>query len=156
MIKVRIIIKFILLLCCMILIFSFSSDSGTRSTKKSDQVILSVLKVFDKDSLSEKKQKETINQYVFFVRKSAHFLIYFLLGLLTVSLLSEKKDFHYYLICSMLFCFLYALSDEIHQAFVPGRSGNIYDVFLDSFASFLAITLYYLLFIYKKRGEISR
>lgn len=33
--------------------------------------------------------------------------------------------------CSLIFCFLYACSDEYHQTFVPGRAGTMIDVGVD-------------------------
>ena len=33
--------------------------------------------------------------------------------------------------CSLIFCFLYACSDEYHQTFVPGRAGTMIDVAVD-------------------------
>jgi VanZ family protein len=39
----------------------------------------------------------------------------------------------------ILLCFLYASSDEIHQLFVPGRSGSFIDILLDTFGSSCAI-----------------
>lgn len=37
------------------------------------------------------------------------------------------------------YCFLYACSDEIHQLFVPGRSGKFTDVLIDSAGALLAV-----------------
>jgi VanZ family protein len=50
---------------------------------------------------------------------------------------------------SFILCFLYACSDEIHQLYVPGRSGNIKDVFVDSIGISLVLVVYY----FKKRGK---
>ena len=36
---------------------------------------------------------------------------------------------------------IYAISDEIHQLFVPGRAGQVRDVLIDSAGSFLGIIL---------------
>lgn len=44
-------------------------------------------------------------------------------------------------VVSFSFSALYALSDEIHQAFVPNRSGNFIDFFINLTGIFLAITL---------------
>ena len=33
--------------------------------------------------------------------------------------------------CALVFCFLYACTDEYHQTFVPGRAGALKDVFVD-------------------------
>ena len=34
---------------------------------------------------------------------------------------------------SCIICFLYAISDEIHQNFIPGRSGGVKDILIDIF-----------------------
>lgn len=39
----------------------------------------------------------------------------------------------------MLVVLLYALSDEWHQSFVPGRFPSLYDVFFDLLGAFLAL-----------------
>ena len=36
---------------------------------------------------------------------------------------------------------IYAISDEIHQLFVPGRSGQVRDVLIDSAGSLLGIII---------------
>ena len=33
--------------------------------------------------------------------------------------------------CSLVFCFVYACTDEYHQTFVPGRAGAMIDVAVD-------------------------
>ena len=38
--------------------------------------------------------------------------------------------------------FLYACSDEIHQLFIPGRSGEILDVLIDTLGGITSIVLY--------------
>jgi len=39
-------------------------------------------------------------------------------------------------------CFAYAVSDEFHQYFVPGRGPRWGDVMLDSFGAALGIIIY--------------
>ena len=70
-------------------IFSFSSDSGDKSEAKSDGVILSIYKMFNKDIISKNDEKKIIEKYVFSIRKLAHFTEYFILGLLVLSFISE-------------------------------------------------------------------
>lgn len=81
-----------------------------------------------------------------FVRKCAHGTIYFMLGIVavrtfTVSGMKEKKA----CFLALLFCFLYAMFDEFHQTFVPGRSGQLPDVLIDTSGAALGIGLYLLL-----------
>ncbi|MFR1872919.1 MAG: VanZ family protein [Coprococcus sp.] len=57
----------------------------------------------------------------------------------------------------MLSAALYAVTDEIHQLFVPGRSGQITDVILDScgglIGAVLSATILYLIRKRKKDGS---
>ncbi|QQS44110.1 VanZ family protein [Candidatus Roizmanbacteria bacterium] len=74
----------------------------------------------------------TINFIVF---KSLHVIEYAALFFLvfrgfyrTLSHKNMKKVFLYAIVTT----FLYALSDELHQTFVPTRNGSIRDLFIDS------------------------
>ncbi len=48
-------------------------------------------------------------------------------------------------IYAIVICVLYGISDELHQTFVPTRSGRVLDVFIDSFGIAIAFmyTKYY-------------
>ncbi|OQA89749.1 MAG: VanZ like family protein [Elusimicrobia bacterium ADurb.Bin231] len=78
------------------------------------------------------------------LRKIAHMTEYFVLTLLLYRAL--KKSFYMpaqrILFIAMLLSFVYALSDEYHQSFVPNRSGNIIDVLIDSTGILFAYILY--------------
>ena len=141
----RKVIKFTLVICCMLIIFMFSSDSGTASSKKSDSVIINLVEVISNKKVNNKDRDKYIEKYVFPVRKCAHFTIYLILGILVISLLSEyiilnSKTVLY----TLLIVFLYACSDEFHQLFVSGRSSEIRDVLIDSSGGFIGSYLYYL------------
>ena len=147
-------IKLVCLVLCMIIIFLFSSDDGTASTKKSDSMIIKIIETAKRKSLTEKEKEKYINKYVVLVRKTAHFSIYFLLGFLMISYLREwnivvKKEILY----TILFVFLYAISDEIHQTFIPERSGRFLDVMIDTMGGTLAAVTYSLLFKWRKKNE---
>jgi VanZ family protein len=79
----------------------------------------------------------------FFVRKGGHVAEYFILGLLVVYSL-KKMAVKRYIPIALLICMLYAVSDEVHQAFVPGRGPAISDVLLDSAASAAGIAIAWL------------
>jgi len=61
------------------------------------------------------------------VRKSAHFAEY---GVLFWLLIRGPMAERPYL--AVMLCVVYALTDEGHQVFVPGRSASLYDAALDS------------------------
>ena len=81
----------------------------------------------------------------FVVRKCAHFLEYFILGISFAQSLRYTDGRGRYT-CTGTLTFLdgliavclgsvYALTDEIHQYFVPGRSCEIRDICIDAFGA---------------------
>ena len=74
------------------------------------------------------------------VRKAAHFTEYGILFWLLVRGPMAERPY-----LALMLCVLYALTDEGHQVFVPGRTASLYDVALDStgalFSHFLTTAL---------------
>lgn len=70
------------------------------------------------------------------LRKCAHFSEYLVLGILWTWTLWEKK-----MLISWGLCILTAAVDETVQLFVPGRSGQVTDVCLDSEGALTGILL---------------
>ena len=93
---------------------------------------------------------ESINH---FIRKTAHFMIFLIFGVLVFLLSGCYKDIKPSLLISLAVCFLYAVSDEVHQIFIPGRAGMIKDVFLDFSGSVTGIFLLYLYILIKKNKK---
>jgi VanZ family protein len=75
------------------------------------------------------------------IRKFAHLFEYTILGVLTINCSNNFKIKNYILL-AIIFCLFYAISDEIHQIFIPGRNGNIKDVLIDTAGSFTGIIIY--------------
>ena len=139
----RKIIKIILLVLCMSIIFFFSSDKKEASTKKSDGLIISITEKVMGKKLNSKEREYYTSKFVKPVRKSAHFTIYLLLGLIFISLLKEyniidKRSIIY----TVIFVLLYACTDEVHQLFVSGRSGEVLDVLIDTTGGFVGTMIY--------------
>ena len=143
-----------LVITWMMVIFCFSNQPATESQGTSDSVIhvaLNIAEKIVKIQLS-KDTKNTITENVsFVVRKLAHFTVYLILGLL-VSLLCSRYSlpFKQLLLLSILICILYACTDEFHQLFVLGRSGELRDVCIDSLGSSIGI-LFISVFYRKKK-----
>lgn len=119
----------ILTLLLMLIIFLFSSQPGPASSRLSQKVANAVMKFgFTRD-----------------VRKCAHIFLYFCLGT-TASLFFDQcmnctkglKTLKTAFI-SIVFCFLYSCSDEWHQTFVAGRSGQLRDIGIDAVGFTLGI-----------------
>ena len=60
----------------------------------------------------------------FFVKKAGHFIGYAALGALAFVATGRIKP-------TIAIVVLHAIGDEYHQTFVPGRSGDIFDVLID-------------------------
>ncbi|KAF1085585.1 VanZ like family protein [Sporotomaculum syntrophicum] len=73
-----------------------------------------------------------------------HLIAYFVLGLLFYLALHRYNHRHPYW-QAMLFCFLYGITDEIHQYFVPTRYPDIYDLARDLLGAGLGLATVYLL-----------
>ena len=88
------------------------------------------------------------------VKKGAHFLGYALLALTYLYGLSTQKGGHRvrpYLVAFVL-AILYAVSDEYHQSFVPGRHPSWVDAFLID-GSGAALSLWSAWLLQKKKSE---
>ena len=134
----------------MIIIFSLSNQPAIDSTELSDgfisNTIGNVYKLFNKN-ISSDELNEIKVKYTHPVRKMAHFTIYMILGILVTLLVREYNvSFYKCLFISLLVCLLYSISDEVHQLFVMGRSGEIKDVLIDTSGSFIGIFVFNKLF----------
>lgn len=74
------------------------------------------------------------------LRNFAHFFLFAILGV-TVTMLFDEYKWKWYAV--MLFCILYAISDEVHQHFIPGRSPRLTDVLIDTAGSAFGCALTY-------------
>lgn len=138
----RKIISILLVLLWMMLIFSFSSSTGEESSGMSDKVIETITLTLTDVKKNSEEMENIKNKYSFIVRKSAHFFVYFMLGIIVMNAFYTFGVNKYMVIYASIICILYAITDEFHQTFVDHRSGQISDVLLDSSASLIASYLF--------------
>ena len=137
--KKEIIISWMLLVIWMIFIFIMSSFNGNISSNQSGSIADLIYNLFD---ISDTEKVSLI------VRKCAHVSEFFILGILVINLISKYNVKYSYLI-SFIVCVLYASSDEFHQLFVPGRSGQVTDVLIDLIGVVLGLSIYCLIKYFK-------
>ncbi len=154
-ISVWISVFFILTLLWMGLIYWFSSNDGAESSDMSGKLLRKLLSVVipDWSSKTRAEQRHVIEKVHLLFRKFGHFSEYLVLGVflhITCTLFRAKKlkqiksrQAHPILgmIVPALLAFLYACSDEYHQLFVAGRSGEFRDVMIDFSGACLGILL---------------
>ena len=137
-------ILIVLLLCTFYIIFGFSSQDGEKSGGISKKITGFILEKSSKyNSLEQMKKEEVSKRTERIIRKIAHFSIYTLVGFLLMALFSTYESIKrkYQIYISAIIGILYAISDEIHQSFTPGRGPKITDVFIDSFGVFFGMTV---------------
>lgn len=130
------IISGVLLLLLYFLIFSFSAQDGEESGSLSAYVSEKCVEFFN--VLTGRHWSEVVMQEmaVYFehpVRKLAHFTEYAVMGALVYSLWSQWliRNRRLYLL-TVIWVFLSAAADELHQYFIPGRYASFLDVLLDT------------------------
>jgi len=80
-----------------------------------------------------------------YLDKVLHFVAYALLGILFLRAFKTsriKNNVNLMLILSVLLSFLYGISDEIHQYFVPYRSAELMDVLADMLGAIIGVYIY--------------
>jgi len=126
----------------MAIIFKLSAQPGEQSnilSAKVTNVIVSVVQQLRPDV--------NIVSLNYFIRKCAHFLAYLVLGIIV---LFAMKKIGYTgktgVWITLLICIGYATTDELHQAFVPGRTPKLTDIVIDSSGATLGTSIYLLFF----------
>lgn len=130
------------------LIFWFSAQEAEISTDMSRTVGYRVGEFFISDfgEWSGAEQQAFAARIDFPVRKGAHASEYAFLGLLltgTAAAYRVPGRWRRYAF-AFLVTAAYAVSDEFHQLFVPGRSGQVSDVLLDSVGALVGVFFFFL------------
>lgn len=73
--------------------------------------------------------------------KLIHTFAYIPLAFLFYNSLIKSGVRKYVFLFAFLLTAIYGISDELHQAFVPGRDPSVFDAFADSFGGFLGSSL---------------
>lgn len=137
------IISMLLLLLTFITIFRFSAQNGEESGNISNKVTTIFVNHFPyTKNLSIETKQKLIEHGEPIVRKLAHFSIYTVVGMCIMAFVCTFPwKLRTRLGSSLLVGLLYAISDEFHQSFVPGRGPSWKDVCIDTAGVFLGILI---------------
>lgn len=128
----------------MITVFIFSGQKGEESGDTSRKFTVEIIRILTGKNISI--DDPFIDSIQLVIRKLAHFTIYAIGGFLIVSYsYTTEKTQKQKILYSIAFGAAYAITDELHQFFVPGRSGNIFDVVIDTSGVFTGVLIYILL-----------
>ncbi|WP_392486280.1 VanZ family protein [Haloimpatiens sp. FM7315] len=142
-------ISYCAVLIWMIVIFKFSSEPANISDAKS-RFAIDILNTLGLN-LNTFIGKST--NYI--IRKIGHITEYMILSILLFKALSFDFSKKKTLIYTFFLSVLYACSDEFHQTFILGRSGQFTDVLIDSLGILIGISAIYKLnkILLSKRQE---
>lgn len=125
----------------MISVFAFSGQGGTESSGTSRKVTEFVVQVISDKSKEE--NRECIANLDKIIRKLAHYTIYTIGGIVIYHYANTTdKGKKTKILGSIAFGACYAITDEIHQYFVPGRSARLFDVGIDTLGVITGVFIY--------------
>lgn len=134
------ILRFLPMIVWMAVIFYLSAQPAEQSSELSTGIMHVLLEFTEKTLVIDDGFFHHI------IRKSAHLIAYLLLGILTMFALEHRiKQNMIQILIALLIGVLYAMSDEVHQLFVAGRSGEIADVGIDALGVLIGVLIYILL-----------
>lgn len=141
--RMKTILLWVIVSVWALFIFMFSAQNGDLSIDTSSEIIRNFLEKImpDFNEKTSLQQKELISSLQFWFRKGAHALNYAAFSMLIMGAL-------YYLnikikwVYSLGICLIFAISDEIHQGFVPGRTPHVRDVVIDFCGAIVGIAIF--------------
>ena len=145
----------VIALAVMAFIFIQSAMPADLSKEESGRIVTWVMQTFD---FLQPLGREKVS---FFVRKTAHFTEYMVLGAVLLPAVKEwlpavpesRIVSRKMCLAAWLTGTLYAVTDEIHQYFVPGRSCELRDMCIDSAGVFTGVLIAALILRKRRRRE---
>lgn len=108
-----------------IFIFYLSFQTGINSSEISNKITISLYNFLKLENKIQLEQFHTI------IRKLAHFSEFFILGIFWSLYYLTKNKKKLPLSNTMIHGLITAIVDEVIQTFIPGRSGEVFDVLID-------------------------
>jgi len=165
--------KIVIILCLfwMGFIFYMSSTNGQISHQESNKIVNLIENTevtlqdkvenkttnensqVDKNTINIQQEKENKLDHV--IRKNAHAFLYMILAFLVSSIFfvfsKRGKDAIVYI---LFICLFYAVTDEFHQSFIPGRGSLVSDVLVDFGGALIGLAFFYIAYykIYKRHA----
>ena len=141
----------------MLVIFYFSSKTADVSGESSLGISKAILHLYEsltKIHWQQGYRDEILGVLDHIVRKTAHFTEYAILAsAFAFHFTVWKKKAWQRISMPILLAGLYAASDEYHQTFIAGRSGQVSDVLLDATGALVGALIFFLLVYLMQRRK---
>lgn len=150
----KIIIILLIAITWMLCIYKLSSMNSNNSNGKSTDIIsifiedaLEITNDYGITSSHPNEQKiERASQLINApMRKVIHATVYFVLTffiMILMNIILDHKKYFLSVIIALIICIIFAGTDEYHQTFVAGRTGQLLDVIIDTAGGVIGILFY--------------
>lgn len=129
------IINYLFLVLWLFLIFYLSHQPGSVSGSISGSLIYQTLeKIFNLFNIQTNNLIDIVSILHEPLRELMHSLEFLILAILFINAIKDSKIKSIFLV-TIMFTFIYAASDEVHQLFVINRSFQYFDILMDMIGS---------------------
>lgn len=133
----------------MLAIYLLSAQPASYSNANSKGIVKCVVDTtvkVTKAQITEPEKRKLIDRINSTAREYMHGVVFLVLGLLAQNAVLEnrRRKSLKALALALAICVIYAVTDECHQLFVPGRSFQTSDLAMDSIGSMIGSGLVYL------------
>ncbi len=143
--KINIAVSWIFVIICMGIIFSLSAQNGEESTELSGSFVTAFLEWLGLN----------VNEAI--LRNCAHCLEFMGLALLLCNAICVTFKTKLFPVIAFAGTVFYAVTDEIHQIFVPERAFQLSDILIDGIGAIIGVIAYIIIYriylIFKERGN---
>lgn len=142
------------------LIFGFSSQNADQSSGLSSKAATAIIRFANNThivNVNNQNEAQFIENLQYPIRKCAHmseYMIFTFSVMLALYVWDVRNKWLY--IVAFAVSVTFAGTDEFHQLFVPGRSGMVGDVLIDSIGSSIGIFIIWGIRRHKKRKIIVK
>ena len=155
-ISIHAIIFAILVAIMCVIIFLFSSQNAEMSSLSSGCISDLILRILfpELSQMTPEEQFRVTDTVSTIIRKGAHFTEYAILAQLAFQLflaLPRPRKELTAAALGLVFTVIYAMTDEYHQSFVPGRAMMARDVLIDTLGALLGIFIVLMVLRRQKR-----
>lgn len=140
------VISWLLVLAWAVFIFAMSANTGSNLSGGTDLVSM----IF---RWLKSVQAQLLPSGADVVNPAAHFCEYLIFGALLANAWRQRLSLPWAVWAAVLCASLYAVTDEIHQLFVPGRTADPMDWLVDTCGAALGALIAYAVFRRRKSSE---
>ena len=140
----------------MTVIFLLSAQNDNQSGDTSGMIVRWFLSLIypDFESFPPERHLALLEVWHTLIRKCAHFTEYAVLAMLVSNALRLAGKFRWKL--PVIISAAYAVTDEIHQYFVPGRACRLLDVIIDTSGAAFGTAIFVLGLLHLKKRKDKR